>query len=182
MDFLDVMKSRRSVRKFTSKAVSDPDLQIVLEAARWAPSWANSQCWRFVVVREGRVKGALAGTLLAGNPAAQAVREAPVVIVVCAELGKSGFYKGQPATDKGDWFMFDVAQALQNLDLVAQSLGLGTVHVRLFDADRAGEIINAPDNITVVELMPVGYPESVSEMASRKEPAEVVFYENFETP
>jgi len=64
------------------------------------------------------------------NPAREAVRTAPVLIVACAQLGLSGFKSGTAATDKGDWFMFDVALAMHNLTLAAHAKGLGTVHVK----------------------------------------------------
>ncbi|KKL19755.1 hypothetical protein LCGC14_2462280, partial [marine sediment metagenome] len=116
-------------------------IELVLEAARWAPSWANTQCWRFIVVRDSNIKLELASTL-GDNPATDAIGNAPVVIVACAELGKSGYYQGKPATDKGDWYMFDVALAMQNLVLTAHSLGLGTVHVGRFETEKAAGILS----------------------------------------
>ena len=52
MNVMEAIKGRRSVRKYRPDPVNDETLEAVLEAARWAPSWANNQCWRFVVVRE----------------------------------------------------------------------------------------------------------------------------------
>ena len=52
MDVLEAIRTRRSVRKFSPEPVSDEELRRVLEAARWAPSWANTQCWEIVVVRD----------------------------------------------------------------------------------------------------------------------------------
>jgi nitroreductase len=164
--------------------VSDEAVEAVLEAARWAPSWANNQCWRFVVVRdpETRLRLADALKLLAHggeNPAAPAVRSAPVVIVACAELGRSGYYKGESMTDKGDWFMFDVALAMQNLTLAAHAEGLGTVHVGLFEADRVATIIGVPEGVAVVELAPLGYPDEAPGPTKRKDLADIVFKERY---
>ena len=89
METLETIKSRRAIRKYETTPVDDKTLELVLEAARWAPSWVNTQCWRFIVVRDSGIKAELAETL-GKNPAAEAVRNAPVVIVACAELGKSG--------------------------------------------------------------------------------------------
>jgi len=176
---MDAIKSRRSVRKYKSDPVSDETIEMVLEAARWAPSWVNTQCWRFVVVREPETKARLAEALRRGNPAADAVSNAPVVIVACAELGKSGFYKGEASTDKGDWFMFDVALAMQNLVLAAHELGLGTVHVSLMDAKRIEEILQVPEGVRVVELTPLGYPGEQPQGPGRKELGEIVFREKY---
>jgi nitroreductase len=177
MDVMQAILERRSVRRYRPDPVSDEVVNEILEAARWAPSWRNSQCWRFVVVRDKGVKEKLAATLTPEtNRAATAMREAPIVIVACAELGKSGFYKGEQSTDKGDWFMFDVALAMQNLALAAHAKGLGTVHTGLFDAKEAGRIIGIPEGIAVVEMTPLGYPAESPTPTPRKELTEIVFH------
>ncbi|MCK5589986.1 MAG: nitroreductase family protein, partial [Dehalococcoidales bacterium] len=139
MEVFEAIKTRRSIRHYKSEAIAEEKLNAVLEAARWAPSWANTQCWRFIVVRNNDTKARLADTLTSWNPAHEAIKEAPIVIVACAEMGKSGFFQDAPITDKGDWCMFDVALAMQNLALAAHSLGLGTVHVGAFDAQKVAQ-------------------------------------------
>jgi len=186
MEVLEAIKTRRSIRKYKATPVDDKTIQLVLEAARWAPSWANTQCWRFIVVRDSNLKGELAQALLektsgVPNPATDAIRNAPVVIVACAELGKSGYFEGKPATDKGDWYMFDVALAMQNLTLVAHSLGLGTVHVGLFDAKKAAGILEVPQGFCVVSMTPLGYPDQEPKIRPRKELPEIVFYDKYKS-
>src|SRR5512137_1618850 len=114
MDVMQAIKDRRSVRHYSPDPVRPEDLQAVLAAARLAPSWANTQCWKFVVVRDPEIKARLAGALNPGNPATAAITEAPVVIAACAETGKSGYKRGEVMTDKGDFFMFDVGIAMEN--------------------------------------------------------------------
>lgn len=186
MEVLEAIKTRRSIRRYKSAPVDDKDIELVLEAARWAPSWSNTQCWRFIVVRDSDIKNSLADTLVAvgerPNRAIEAIKQAPVLIVACAELGKSGYYfrePGGPATDKGDWYMFDVALAMQNLALAAHSLGLGTVHVGAFDAGSAASILQVPEGFCVVEMTPLGYPDGEPGVKSRKELSEIVFYDKF---
>jgi nitroreductase len=184
MDLMQAIKERRSVRRYRPDPVSDHAVNAVLEAARWAPSWANTQCWRFVVVQDAETKEKLAGAVISPVPgrenrAGAAIRSAPVVIVACAELGRSGYYKGQRATDKGDWFMFDVALAMQNLTLAAHAAGLGTVHVGLFDAKEVGRVVGVPEGVVVVEMTPLGYPDEKPAAPMRKELPEVVFREHF---
>jgi len=108
-----------------------------------------------------------------------AIRQAPLLIVACAELGKSGYKEGELATDKGDWFMFDVALAMQNLVLAAHSLGLGTVHTGRFDVKKATDILEVPQGYCVVEMTPLGYPDQVRDPRPRKELSEIVFYNRF---
>jgi nitroreductase len=100
--------------------------------------------------------------------------------VACAELGRSGYYKGEQATDKGDWFMFDVALAMQNLTLAAHAIGLGTVHVGLFEAKEVAKVLDVPANVAVVEMTPLGYPDEEPAAPGRKELAEIVFQGNYD--
>jgi nitroreductase len=179
MEVLEAIKTRRGIRRYKPHGVPEEKLNIVLEAGRWAPSWKNTQCWRFVVVKDREKKSKLAETLTPDNPAISAIKEAPVLIVACAELGKSGFFDGRAATDKGDWYMFDVALAMQNLALAAHSLGLGTVHVGAFDARKAAEILDVPPGVAVVEMAPLGYPAQEVKAPSRKKLSELVFWESY---
>ena len=179
MEVMEAIAARRSIRKYKPDPIDDKTLGMVLEAARLAPSWANTQCWRFIVVRDNKIKAQLASALSEGNTATPAISSAPVVIVACAELGKSGCKDEVARTDKGDWFMFDVALAMQNLVLAAQSLGLGTVHVGLFDAEKAAGILEVPEGFCVVEMTPLGYPDQVREPRPRKELSEIVFYDKW---
>lgn len=179
MDVLEAIRTRRSIRKYLPDPVDDKALEQLLEAARQAPSWANTQCWRFVVVRDSATKGKLSDTLSETNPARDAMRNAPLVIVACAQAGKAGLKEGQVRTDKGDWFMFDVALAMHNLVLAAHSLGLGTVYVGLFDAKEAARILAVPEGYCVVAMTPLGHPAEVKDARPRKELSEIVFYDRW---
>jgi nitroreductase len=98
---------------------------------------------------------------------------------MCGKKGISGFYKGQAATVKGDWLMFDTGMAMQNLCLTAHSLGLGTVVIGLFDHKKVEEILGVPQNVEVVAMTPLGYPAAEGVTPKRKEPSEFVFYEKY---
>lgn len=179
MDVLQAIKERRSIRKYTSEPIPKETLMQLLEAVRFAPSWANTQCWELILVDDLQTKEALAKTMPAGNPAVPAFSQAPLIIVGCAQLGKAGFFKGQPATDKGDWYMFDMGIALQNLCLAAHGLGLGTVHVGAFDALKAKEILKVPEGMAVVEMVPVGFPDQEPKLPVRKEMRDFVFFNEY---
>ncbi len=193
MDVMEAIRERRSIRRYRTDPITNEVLATLLEAARLAPSWANTQCWRLVVVRDQAIKNRLAEVLSSahsgrGNRCNQAVREAPVVIVTCAQKGLSGIYRsgehqGKPATDKGEyWYMFDVALAMHGLTLAAQSQGLGTVHVGHFDPALVAKVLNVPDDVAVVEIMPVGYPAEAPQARPRKPLEEIVFYDGYRTP
>jgi nitroreductase len=115
MDLLKVINERRSIRKYKNEPVSDEMIHEVLEAARRAPSWANTQVCRYIVVKDRNIKEQLSSTLTPTNPARGAIAEAPCVICIFAKRGVSGFYKGTAATDKGDWFMFDAGVAMEHM-------------------------------------------------------------------
>jgi nitroreductase len=187
MEVNEATLNRRSIRKYRSDPVDEKTLNKVLEAVRQAPSWANTQCWRLVVVRDSGTRSKLAGTLFSfpGRPnlTAEAIKIAPVAIALCAETGKSGFAYGEPkkpATDKGEyWYMYDVALAMENLALSACSFGLGTVIIGAFDPKAAAAVLNVPAGYVVVSLTPLGYPDEAPAARPRKALSEIVFYNQF---
>lgn len=155
---MDAIKERRSVRKYNDRQVSQDLLEQVLEAGRWAQSWANTQCWEIVVVRDPAIKTALQATVPQGNPSFQAVVATPIVLAVCGKRQSAGFYKGAAATKLGDWLMFDLGVLTQNIALAAHALGLATVVIGMFDHAKAKDILRVPADYELVSLMPLGYP------------------------
>jgi nitroreductase len=179
MDLMEAIKGRRSIRKYKPDPVSEEALRVLMEAVRWAPSWANTQCWEVIVVKDPKVKSELATALPKTNPALSSMTEAPLVIVLCGKKGVSGFKKGEAATVKGDWLMFDTGIAMQNLCLAAYGLGLGTVVVGLFDHKKVEEILGVSQNAEVVAMTPLGYPAVEGGAPKRKEPSEFIFHEKY---
>lgn len=179
MEVYEAIESRRSIRKYKADPIDDATLYRVLEAGRLAPSWDNTQCWRFIVVRDTGIKSELAGTLPANNPACNAIKNAPVVIVACARLGESGYLDGKLSSDKGDWYMFDVALAMQNMVLEAQSLGLGTVYVGWFNEAKATEILEIPEGHCILAMTPLGFSSSHPKPMPRKSLEEIISYDKF---
>lgn len=175
METLDCIKTRRSIRRFSSQPISDAVLKKLLEAARWAPSWRNTQCWRLIVVRDPEKKASLGSLLSENNPATKGVQEAPILLVLCAQLGISGYTEKGLAGNKGDWFMFDAALIAQTLCLAAHDLGLGTVNVGNIKHQAVDELLELPEEIVTVEIIPLGYPAKVGNPPLRKEIPEFVF-------
>lgn len=150
-----------------------------MEAVRWAPSWANTQCWEVIVVKDPKIKSELATTLNKTNPSLSSMTDAPIVIVLCGKKGVSGFKKGEAVTVKGDWMMFDTGIAMQTLCLTAHSLGLGTVVVGMFDHKKAESILGLSENIEIVAMTPLGYPATEGTAPKRKEISEFVFSDHY---
>lgn len=175
MEFYEVVEKRQSVRIYNSDPIPEDALNRVLEAFRAAPSWANTQPWELVLVTEPEIKKQLQQTVSERNPSHRAMVDAPVLVCAVGITGKSGFYKGQDSTGRGDWVMFDMGIAAEHLALAAAAEGLGTVHVGLFDYKKAGEILELPDQRTVIELIPLGYSDYSPKKVPRKPLEDFVF-------
>ncbi|MEZ4525008.1 MAG: nitroreductase family protein [Desulfobacterales bacterium] len=178
-DLMEIIRGRRSIRKYEDKEVPQEDLRKILEAVQWAPSWTNCQCWEVVVVKDPETKLKLQETIAPKNPATKAIAAAPVVLALCGKKGVSGCYNNAASTKFGDWYLFDLGIATQNLCLMAHSLGLGTVIVGLLDHDKAAAVLNVPDTHELVVLIPLGYPAKISTAPKRREPEEFTHQETF---
>lgn len=178
-EFFQTLEQRRSIRKYEERDVSEEALNRVLEAVRWSPSWTNCQCWEIVVVRDAATKEKLQETILPKNPATKAIVAAPVVLALCGRRGVSGYYDNQASTKFGDWYLFDLGLATQSLCLAAHDLGLGTVIVGLLDHDRAKAVLNVPQGVELVALIPLGYPAKVPSAPKRRQVAEFMHQETY---
>jgi len=148
MTVREAIETRKSVRTWEDRDVPSEVLDRVMGAVRLAPSARNQQEWRFVVVRDAKLRAAVADAA-AGQ---RFVGEAPVVVVACAVTDRRTMRCGHPA------FLIDVAIALDHLSLAAVEEGLGTCWIGAFDPDRVRELLGIPSGVEVVELMPLGYP------------------------
>ena len=178
-DLMQAIRERRSIRQYQAKALPDEALSDVLDAVRWAPSWANTQCWEVIVVRDPGVKEALQQTLPEGNPSFAAIVDAPVVLALCGKLGRAGYYKGAPVSQFGDWFLFDLGIGAQNIALAAHAHGLATVVVGLLDHDKAKAVLNVPEGHELATLMPLGYPAQEAAAPERREVSAFTHYDRF---
>ena len=178
-DLMEIIKNRRSIRKYEEKDVPEEALNQILEAVQWAPSWANTQVWEVVVVKNQDTKVKLSETLAPKNPASKAVANAPVVLALFGKLNSAGYYDGVVTTKHGDWFMFDLGLATQNICLTAHSLGLGTVVVGLYDHDKAAQMLNMPPGFDLSVLIPLGYPAKTGVAPKRKAIDDFTHYESF---
>lgn len=177
-ELLDIIKGRRSIRKYQDRDIPQESLDEILESMRWAPSWANTQCWEVIVVKDPGIKEQLRGTLIK-NPATKAMVQVPVVLVLCGKLKSSGYYKEKAETKFGDWFMYDLGIANQNICLTAYNLGLGSVIVGLFDHNKVKGILDVPDGYEVVTMIPLGYPAKDPEAPKRREINEFIHLDKF---
>jgi len=166
MDVWEAIFTRRSIRRFKATALSEAQIERLLEAARWAPSAGNLQPWRFIVVTSPVVKEALAAAAYDQRFLAQA----PAVIAVAAVPSLAGRYG---ARGRELYMIQDTAAAVQNILLAAHALGLGACWVGAFDDAAVAQTLGLGPGEKPVALIPVGEPAGAGK-STRRPLAEVV--------
>lgn len=171
MSVLEVIQKRRSLRKYKEDSIPEDVLQRVLEAARLAPSGKNYQPWKFIIVQDKELKEKLAQA----SAEQFFMAEAPIIIVGCGfpddSYSRMGRYmKSWPV---------DVTIALEHLILQAAEEGLGTCWIGSFEETEVKSILNIPENVRVLALTPLGYPDETPPYRGRKRLDEIVSYNGF---
>ncbi len=170
MDFLETMRKRYSVRKYTSRKIEKEKLDKMLEAARVAPTAANRQPQRLIIVESA--------TGLEKLKKAAKTFDAPLAIIVCANHDESW----KRSYDRQDSAYVDASIVTDHLMLQATSLGLGSVWVMSFNPEILKTEFNIPSYIEPVSILIVGYPDAENpdpEKKNRKPLSETVVHEGF---
>jgi nitroreductase len=169
MTVMEAIRERRSVRGYQKKAVEKEKLDLILEAARLAPSASNRQEWRYVIAtnEETRKK------LYEAASSQPFVAEAPVVIACCADTNYHVMKCRQQC------YPIDVAISIDHITLAAGELGLGTCWVGSFDEDAVRDILGIPREIRVVELLTLGYPSDQPKAKKRLPAEQIAHYERW---
>jgi nitroreductase len=166
MTFLELVKSRISVRQYTLQKIEDEKIAYILECARHAPSAVNYQPWLFFVIKNDNMRCKLQECYQR-----QWFAEASVYIVACSDTSIS-WKRGFDGKDHAD---IDVAIAVEHICLAAAEQGLGTCWICNFDAQKCSEILNLPEHIHPVAMIPVGYTsQSVTAKPDRKSNEEII--------
>lgn len=173
MDVIEAIKTRRSVRAFTKQPVSDKKIKELIEAAILAPSAGNLQPWEFIVVRDSEVKHGLSKAALNQT----FIEEAPVVIVVCANPSRSA--KRYSSRGINLYCLQDTAAATQNLLLAANSMGLATCWVGAFNEEKAKEVLQVPEGLRPIAIVPVGHAKEKPRVPSRRPLNEIIHRDTF---
>ncbi len=179
MELMTGIKSRRSIRKFTDEKVSREVMQEVIDAARFAPSWKNTQIARYTVIENEELKATLANECMSGFEFnTKTLNRAAAVVVVSYVTKRCGYERdGSFSTTKGDrWEMFDAGIATQTFCLAAHEKGLGTCIMGIFDEDKVAEAIQLDENQKVGAVIAIGYPAIEVDAPPRKEVEVLVKY------
>jgi nitroreductase len=164
MEFIELVKLRRSVRRYLDRPVEDEKLSYILDCGRLAPSACNYQPWFFVVVESPEAKGRLGE---AYKPTW--LVSAPVVIVVCADHSKAWV-----RADGKKYADVDAAIAMDHITLAAAEKGLGTCWVGAFNEKAVRGALHLPDHIEPVVMTPLGYPADPVPQKARKSLQEIL--------
>lgn len=174
MEFHEVVKTRRSVRKYSPRPIEEAVLSRILDAARIAPSGSNRQPWKFIVVKDHAIREKLVGAC--NNQ--KFLAEAPAVVVACSLkiTSNRGGYMGEHSV------LIDVSIAFDHLILAARNEGLGTCWIGAFENTAVKEILHVPEEAQVVAITPLGYPEddnAFQSVSHRKAMEEVIVYDRW---
>ncbi len=167
---IQLLFERVSIRKFRSDDIDDDTLKLILEAGNAAPSAGNLQARDFVVVRSEEKKLKLAKAALKQ----MFIAEAPVVVVVCANYPRSVRVYGQRGKLYAEQ---DATAAVENILLAVTALGLGAVWVGAFDEEEVAEILDLPEYVRPIAIIPIGYP---AEKPGRRERYPIEFLTHYE--
>lgn len=168
MDVMDAIRGRRSIRRYNDQPIEAEKLATVLEAARLAPSATNAQEWRFIAVLD---KEKLRNLMEAAYDQ-KFVGEAPAAIVACGT--KSRIMACNQPTDT-----VDVSIAMSFMVLEAYEQGLGTCWLGRFSEEKVKHILEIPDDVRVIAMTPIGYPDEEPSPRPRKSLNEVISFEKF---
>jgi nitroreductase len=152
MDVHEAIRTRRSIRSYSSKPIPEEVMSKMRQALRYAPSACNYQPWRFILVTDAELRRKLARVALDQMWMA----DAPVIVVVCALPGQA--FKGMGGY--GNSADIDAAIALDHLTLAAVAEGLGTCWIGAFDEAGVKKLLGIPEEAKPVVMTPLGYPAS----------------------
>jgi len=166
MSLIDVILSRRSIRKYENKEIPQEILQQILESGRWAPSAVNRQPFRFVVVKDREILKNLCDNLIT-----RFVKYAPVAIIGCADV---------KSLLTGKWAVVDTTIAMQNMVIAAWALGVGSCWIGACNEETVKKLLKIPDKWKVVALVTLGYPAEQPKTSKKKPFDDLFSFNNFQ--
>ena len=149
MKALEIIHSRRSIRKYEKRKVSDELIIKIISAGMAAPSAGNQQPWQFILIKDEKILSKIPQI----HPYAAMAKDAPVAILICGDLGLE--------KHEGFWVQ-DCSAATENILLAANALGLGAVWTGVFPVQERingfKKLLDIPENVIPFALIPLGFP------------------------
>jgi len=172
MEVIDAIYGRRSIRSYKNENVSEEVIKKAIECGIHAPSAGNLQPWEFVIVRDKEIKR----KLYKASYSQSHVLDAPVLIVICADIMRSAYYGSR---GMNLYALQDTAAATQNILLSLYSMGYGTCWVGAFNERMVREILGLPKDIRPVAIITVGKGDEKPKKRELRTLDEVIHYEKF---
>ncbi len=165
MDIFELIKTRRSIRKFTNEAVSDEIINKIIEAGIWAPSGMNNQPWKFAVIRDNELKTKISGL----THYSKIVLSANVLIAVFLDHSLS--YDRTKDSQA-------IGACIQNMLLFIHSTGLGAVWLGeiLKNKDKVLKLVHGSEDLELMGVIACGYPSQKGGKGNRRDPDQSVFF------
>lgn len=176
MNAIDMIKGRRSVRKYKAEKVSRELMTEIVELASWAPSWGNLQVARYTLVDNPEIIEQFAQNGMRGFAYnINTLKTAPGVAVLSFVKGKSGKVEAYGyKTEANAWETFDAGIACQTFCLAAHEKGVGTCIFGLFDNEATAKLVNLPEDETIAALIVYGYEDGETAPVTRKDVTEIM--------
>jgi len=167
---IEEIVNRRSIREYSRQTIEPEKLDRILEAARLAPTARNQQDWKLILVKNPAIKEKLVDM---ASPQQQFLKGAPILIAACALNPTYVMRCGHPA------YLIDLAIVLEHVALQAVREGLGTCWIGSFDEIKAKMVLGIPQDVRIVELMSMGYPEQIQPARSRKPVKDLIRWDSW---
>ena len=171
MNDIECLTTRRSVRNFEDRPVPVDVLYDIVETAKFAPSWKNTQIARYHIVLNPSMKEQIANDcVLDFKFNTKTLLKAPAIVIVTYVTNRCGYEKdGSFSTSKGDrWEMFNAGIAAQTFCLAAHAHGVGTCIMGIFDEYKIAEVLHLPEDQKVGAIIAAGYPDEDPAVPPRK--------------
>ncbi len=166
---LDIIKKRRSVRRFNGNEIPHEFMEQILEAGRWAPSGANAQPWRLIVVTEKEKLKSIAECCYYKVFKSRHVGEASAAVVICADPEAGS-----------QTYTLDAAIAGANMTLMATSLGIGSCWIGAFEEETLKKMMRIPENLKIIALIALGYEVGKASVPPRLPLSSIAHYEAYD--
>ncbi|MBQ2823725.1 MAG: nitroreductase family protein [Oscillospiraceae bacterium] len=179
MNTLECLKERRSIRRFKAEKIPHEVFEKIIDAARYSPSWKNTQIARYFIVESKDALESIASNCLMGfEHNIGIVKNAAAVAVLAYVEKRSGYERdGSFTTSKAaGWEMFDAGIAALSFCLAARENGVGTCIMGIFDEKTVAEAVNLPDGMCVGALIAMGYPDESPAPPPRKEISQLLTF------
>lgn len=162
---MDAILERRSIRKYTGKPVSKENIEQILRAGMSAPSAGNERPWQFIVLDDKSIMDGITKI----HPYSQMLKEASHAIVICGDMNLKKYNE--------DYWVEDCSAAAENMIIMAQELGIGSVWLGVYPtSDRVEQIkkfLNLPDNVVPFSIVSLGYPAEKKDVPDRYDASRV---------